>query len=496
MLQAEYRHDIQKNYLVIEGKEEGNYMLHMLAGKQVQGFLPLEIREFDNQKEYYYDITGKESLLQRGDQGNWKSLPIKKCISQILTEIGKCKEYLLNPDNLVLDPAYIYIDTQSEEVALCYVHYYNQNINEQLTQLFSYFMNKLDYQDKEAVEMVYQLYEVSRKPHCTLNDLWKMVSIETDKPIIKKMQPEEMPQEHTPKLQKNKRSLISGTKLSDSKSRRDTGKQLFKKREDKGKNTEREKEKKKAKSVERKGEKKQHKRNTGENIVLVVVLQAAFLFLLAVAAKAGIFRDEQGISATKSIMGLFAVGALDMLILGRIFAAESEEEEEVNSQKKEREVPAQSIQKPIEENRPSFKIETEKKAAIPSENNIIKDSTVILDYDKTIVQIPEPIPDKKQCYLVPEEKGQEIISLGEFPFFIGRFQKDTESLEKKKNVSRMHSKIEQMGEQFYITDLNSTNGTFINEKRIEKNQKIEITEGDKISFADIPFYFTKEWKAS
>lgn len=141
-------------------------------------------------------------------------------------------------------------------------------------------------------------------------------------------------------------------------------------------------------------------------------------------------------------------------------------------------------------------MEKQREMTLPLENCNIGEGTVKIDYDKTIIQSNENLSSKKQCYLVPEEQGQELISLGEFPFFIGRFQKDTASLEKKKNISRMHSKIEKMGEQFFISDLNSTNGTFVNEKRIENNQQIVLTEGDKVSFADVPYYFTKEWKAS
>ncbi|MBD5088903.1 MAG: FHA domain-containing protein [Clostridiales bacterium] len=508
MLQAEYKHDIQKNYLVIQGRGEENYMLHMLAGKYVQGFLLLEIREINNEKEYYYDITGRENLLQKSNREKWKDFQVKNCICQILTEIGKCREYLLNPDNLVLDPAYIYIDIQSKEVALCYVHDYKREINEQLVQLFSYFMNVVDYQDKNAVEIVYKLYEKSKEPHCTLNDLQKIVAWETKKPVIKKIDPEMIEKENSLQVQKNKKSLISG---SNRKINRNLEGNLEKKNN-------------------RKNKKEKNKTNIKENIVLTVILQLALLLLLAVAAKSGIFCDEQGISTTKSVIGLLVLGALDMFILGRVFAAEEEDakikekyekDEKVIEPKKkmqkDNEIKQQKIteeetlsffdKKNIEELHQQKVLQLEKESPIsfvrkqeeislPLENCNVGDGTVKIDYDKTVIQTGETSCTKKQCYLVPEEQGQEIISLGEFPFFIGRFQKDTCSLKKKKNISRMHSKIDQTGEQFFITDLNSTNGTFVNEKRIEGNQPIVITEGDKISFADIPYYFTKEWKAS
>lgn len=558
MLQVEYRHDIQKNYLVIQGREEGNYMLHMLAGKNVQGFLPLEIREINNKKEYYYDITGRENISQKSNQEKWRAFPLKKCISQILTEIGRCREYLLNPDNLVLDPAYIYIDIESREIALCYVHDYNKRINEQLTQLFSYFMNVVDYQDKNAVQIVYKLYEKSREAHCTLSDLQKIVALETKQPIIRKIEPPIIEEEsNPPQLQKNKKSLITGG--SNRKTNRNTKENDENKSNWKNKNIYT----KKSENKKNNNKKEKTNRNMKENIILTAIIQVALLTLLAVAAKSGIFYDEQRISATKSVMGLLVLGALDMFILGRVFAAEEEETEnkenyemdgnipdskkkiqrvkEIKEEKiieketssffqtkkpkenpffvmeQEREVMKQanidnnmqienstqaSMMEAYQNKIPDFEQETPmhlerpKEMILPLENCNMGDGTIEIDYDKTIIQDYKGSCNKNQCYLVPETEGQELISLGEFPFFIGRFQKDTASLEKKKNISRMHSKIEKMGEQFFITDLNSTNGTFVNEKRLENDQRIVLTEGDKISFADIPYYFTKEYKAS
>lgn len=513
MLQAEYRHDIQKNYLVVQGREEENYMLHMLAGKRVQGFLPLEIREINNEKEYYYDITGKENLQQISNREKWREIQLKKYISQILTEIGKCREYLLNPDNLVLDPAYIYIDMKNREVSLCYVHDYNQKINEQLSQLFSYFMNIVDYQDKDAVQIVYKLYEKSREVHCTLNDLQGIVALETKKPVIKKIDPLTIEEGSNLQVQKNKKSFISSG--SNRKINRPNIEGKIAKK-DNGENKH---------IIEKKLRKDQtknrNKSNIKENIVLTIVLQVALLLLLAVAAKSGIFCDEQGISVIKSVTGLLVLGAFDMFILSIVFTIEEEEienkeeykENEKNKkdleQKKKIQIENKLKQEKIEkkdtlsfynkkniEENPFLMVKEEREMALPLENCNIGEGTVKIDYDKTIIQSDKNLCSKKQCYLVPEEQGQELIALGEFPFFIGRFQKDTASLEKKKNISRMHSKIEKMGEQFFISDLNSTNGTFVNEKRIEKNQQIILEEGDKVSFADIPYYFTKEWKAS
>lgn len=50
-------------------------------------------------------------------------------------------------------------------------------------------------------------------------------------------------------------------------------------------------------------------------------------------------------------------------------------------------------------------------------------------------------------------------------------------------VSRLHAKLERRGEEVYITDLNSRNGTYINGERLSPNERRVILPGDRISIA-------------
>lgn len=50
-------------------------------------------------------------------------------------------------------------------------------------------------------------------------------------------------------------------------------------------------------------------------------------------------------------------------------------------------------------------------------------------------------------------------------------------------VSRIHAQLDLEENRLYVTDLNSTNGTFINESRIENSKKCELHQGDTVSFA-------------
>lgn len=63
---------------------------------------------------------------------------------------------------------------------------------------------------------------------------------------------------------------------------------------------------------------------------------------------------------------------------------------------------------------------------------------------------------------------------------IGRDPSNDIVIENDPLVSRKHAIIEREGENLYITDKGSTNGTYINKNPIQKNKKQLLKKGDVI----------------
>jgi len=51
-------------------------------------------------------------------------------------------------------------------------------------------------------------------------------------------------------------------------------------------------------------------------------------------------------------------------------------------------------------------------------------------------------------------------------------------------VSGSHAKVELEGETLFVTDLESTNGTFVNNERIEPGSKTQLSPGSNVIFGD------------
>jgi pSer/pThr/pTyr-binding forkhead associated (FHA) protein len=53
----------------------------------------------------------------------------------------------------------------------------------------------------------------------------------------------------------------------------------------------------------------------------------------------------------------------------------------------------------------------------------------------------------------------------------------------KHGVSRSHARLSQSGHQLLLEDLNSTNFTFLNQRKLEPGQRYPLNDGDEIRLA-------------
>ena len=86
----------------------------------------------------------------------------------------------------------------------------------------------------------------------------------------------------------------------------------------------------------------------------------------------------------------------------------------------------------------------------------------------------------------------ERFSIGRFDAIVGMKQSDFEFGKNTKAVSRHHAIIERYNDGYYITDIGSTAGTYVNDNRIIPRRPSHISEGDSISFGNAGADYTWE----
>lgn len=84
----------------------------------------------------------------------------------------------------------------------------------------------------------------------------------------------------------------------------------------------------------------------------------------------------------------------------------------------------------------------------------------------------------------------EKISINKPEFVIGKERRRVDyCISNNNSVSRTHAKIKARAGKFFISDLGSTNCTYVNGNKLTPNQEVALNNGDKIKISDEEFKF-------
>ena len=95
----------------------------------------------------------------------------------------------------------------------------------------------------------------------------------------------------------------------------------------------------------------------------------------------------------------------------------------------------------------------------------------------------------RQIKLKIKNKDNQLEGMLDYPFIIGKQENLVDFKLDKETVSRLHLKIDQKEERYFIQDLNSTNGTMLCGRLLENNEEAELFTGDEISIAGYRYRF-------
>lgn len=85
--------------------------------------------------------------------------------------------------------------------------------------------------------------------------------------------------------------------------------------------------------------------------------------------------------------------------------------------------------------------------------------------------------------------GEADIVLSYYPFVIGKQENMVDHTLNHETVSRLHLRIDRIGEDYRIMDLNSTNGTTVRGRMLENNEAVPLNPGDEIQIAKYRYVF-------
>lgn len=474
-MEVRYIREMRQNYLVLEveeGQEQG-YEAKMMIGNTVDGLLKFRIKKTDNRSQFCYEITSRQPLNRLLENRTINNIQIRSLLLGIARTLTTMEDYLLTEEQILLDPDYIYIDPEEYRPFLCLVPGKHGNFPEELSSFLQYLLGKADHQDKEAVVLIYGLYRESLKENYGLDNLLSWLT-----------------KENCPNVGTVEEREPCETILSQ---RIETWEI---------------KEPSKAPSYGAKVDVPEKKP------FYWYCLPAAVMFALAGAL--GVFLGMSAFIA----YGIWLAGiGICLFVIGTIFYVLRESgglKDWLSHEKSSHNHPADSK---ASYTRTSYSDSSMNQTSCVFHTNPQLSQQIQGDKppEKILVQ-PGPwqmlFQEEEKSELQPEscqEEAEEMntmvlwnqekvkkvrslvrddgssIELSYYPFIIGKQEGLCDHVISKSTVSRLHLRIDETEGGCRITDLNSTNGTYLNGRCLNANEAAPVQEGDEIGIADLKF---------
>lgn len=428
-MEISYKKDLEKSYMLIktEKLDVGDYRIKMLCNNRISGMIPLTLREFNNNIYIYYDISGKISLTGKFTENKIKADDIRKLMYNLQTVIESAKEYMLSIDKIVLDMDLVFISSNKDKIEFCYYPDKTENFTESLHSMLNKIIELADHTDRETVIISYGLQKMTLEENITINEMLAFLGKYNKKESDKASKTNEgviNTFRHIGKEQGNNRCECGNGNIEDG-----LPFETWVKKRGKGAKMEN--------TTSREGKTIQESKTIKNHAVKDILTTGWIQKIKQTFVRKRNYENIEEMKASEKM---------------DIYMEETDSNLDVSEFFEEKSIDMESY-RDIEET-------VLLKTVFPSKGIILKCSD--------------------------EERAQTIIP-NEYPCIVGKSRRSSDCIIEDKTISRVHMRINEEEDGYYIEDLNSTNGTYLNGEKIKPHQLEKINIGDIIKLAEIEY---------
>ena len=435
-MKMDYRRDLQHNYLVVEtGEKTENYITRMMTENQVQGLLGCECRRMDEKKLYYYDITSKISLAEKSRFKKVKGSEVLLIIQGLLQVLVQLEEYLIPADQICLDWNYIYLDPVSYYPSFCCLP-------------TAELLPRLDHQEQTGVSVVYELYQYA------IQDTFSVMGLQS---VLERRLMEERKTTETELQACQEKKNRADQEASYFRDNREAVLEDFFSSEE---------------------EEEETGRVSPVLAGMVLGIIGVLLYALAGYAVLEYVPQYLGTWAASGVMAILIV-----LIWQVIVRKRKKEERQIEEQFA---IYQGTSEEPLRYPKTDSR-EWEEKDKEPEAEEITWEKRIPWGGD-TYTQILSNGGEQGGLILKelhPVSGRQFRIEKTTRLTIIGQLKEQADLVLPSTAVSRVHASIEQRAGNWYLKDMNSRNGTWVNEQELYGEEEQELINGDQIRFADL-----------
>lgn len=184
-MEVKYRQERNECYMLVDagGISADHYQIRMLENNRIDGLLKVKLQQINQQSEFCYTISGRQSMVQKYGNVHISAEEIKKLMAALNKTAGQLEEFLLNIDSLRLEPEWIYWKADGDELPeFCYYpeETPEKSFREHVRTLLQYLLNKISHKDPDAVNAAYGLYRIGMKETFRMQELMQFLFYGTE----------------------------------------------------------------------------------------------------------------------------------------------------------------------------------------------------------------------------------------------------------------------------------------------------------------------------
>lgn len=456
-MRAEYKRDMNHNYLILYGEDEINtdsYQVRMLVGNVIPSLLKCRIQGMDGRFLVYFDITSKQALSVLYEEKKMGVEDLRLIFGGFVKAMEDAAEYLMNPGQFIISPEYIYTDIEKQEIYFCMMPGYEKDIKEQFQFLTEYILPKIDHQDQDAVILGYGVYKRAMEDSFHLEhikeELYKTQGQQgTTTTKAEQMKTESEQRQESEDFNPEEEGFWENEEINQ--------------------------------EFVRDGEKS--KRLSLPQKTGVIVLAAILLCGIAATTLMGYLPYLE----TGTILGIIIVLVACVMLFVYVSKIKKKPGALRQGREEERDKP-KGITGKVPTDQTDQSQNTIQSVVKSTNKPVVKSSQLHADYGETVVLSAGAVSGPAS--LVSKEPGElATIYINEDLTVIGKLETACDAVISLPTVSRIHAKIKKKEDAYYLTDMNSRNGTAVNGRLLLPDEEYQLEAEDEVDFAQARYIF-------
>lgn len=437
-MEVKYYNDHEKNYMVLRCEDKNytqSYAYRILSLGKVKGILKSTVQYINDEIYLYVDISSRKTMEQIYQNRKMSYEEIRNLFLQMDSITRELSQYFIEETGLLFSPQYLFYDFSKGSYSGLYfpAYKYERGTYEELME---FLLDHMDESDEQLTENIYEIYETVEQGcfnwHTAISILDKNLE-------VKKEEPRMLSQENSMKIEvpvnENPLQIKQVAKF-----------------------------------------------NIFYPIMSILFLVTIGGILYAKSYFTFTYQEQMTLWACIILMSVCSMFGIALTIKQMIKRKEVNIREETLIQVPSVETQNIPIDQIVEKDlRTEMLMNKVLRTETESCNEKLQEeeNTVFFDRENMI---------ENKLYAM-DKKNKQHIMIDHFPYTIGSLAGYVDCTLSDKSVSRIHVQIDKNEERIFLTDMNSTNGTFKNGRRMQPQETVEIEPGDEVRIGKLNYCF-------